>query len=403
VSPGPTISTSADDEEILRRFAQHLGEKFPNWSLASVICYENDVRSFAAFLRAKGQPAKGLAHSSELDAGNYFTTLKTSKLKPDTIRRRATALRHFFQFLPQPTAQTSFSPKSFSAHKQHNNERLRALGKSGNAIHHSVYEFIRSWESASPHTIKAYTSDLLKFLLFLEGESNWQRIDGDRIRAFLAQLHHHSLSSKSVARALATVKSFFAWLKRRHRIEVNPTLGLSVFCANLVPDVPEHEVIRSALQQCLAVFPERARLIWELLHSCGITTSELVSIDLEHIDWYNTRILVRGKHRRERYVHLNEECLAALRTYLLVRASFTETGPDSPLVINLRGNRISSRSIGRIVKTVATASGLPSSVHPHTLRHAFRVHELAQGTNVHLVRHALGITGHSPASAWRVR
>ena len=413
MSPGPIISTSADDEEVLQQFAQYLAEKTPKLALASVICYEEDVRGFAAFLRARNIPAAiGLADSCEANADEYFATLQKSQLKRDTIRRRAGALRHFFEYLPQrpsgsTTAQTPLKPSIALSLGKTTGDRLFALRNSSNPIHRAVYEFLRDQcTSASPHTINAYTGDLLKFLVFLEGESELNQIDQERITGFVSQLQHHGLSNSSVARALGGMKSFCAWLKGKRRISINPTVGVSISRAQHRPLVPEHEEMRSALQaQCSCVFPERDRLIWELLYSCGITTCELVSIDIEHIDWLRKRILIRGKHRRERYAGLSDRCVSALRAYLPARAQLIEhsSGANSPLIINLRGDRISSRSIGRIVKALATASGLSSDVHPHTLRHAFRVHKLAQGANIHAVRHALGVTGHSPAAGWRFR
>jgi integrase/recombinase XerC len=413
VSPVPIISTTADDEEVLQGFAQYLAEKTSKLSLSSVICYEEDVRGFAAFLRARNLPAAvGLAQACDTDASEYFATLEKSQLKPDTIRRRASALRHFFEFLPRRTRVSSAAPtpskhsEGLSIGKTHRG-RLLALANSDDPIQRAVYDFLADYRiSASPHTIKAYTNDLLKFLLFLEAATELNQIDQERTNDFVYQLQHYGLSSNSVARALGTLKSFCAWLKRRRRIFVNPTVGVLISRAKQLPLVPEHEDMPPVTQiQCSPAFPERDRLIWQLLYSCGITTCELVSIDVGYIDWPRKRLLIRGKHRRERYAGLSERCLGALRAYLSARTQLEghSAGSNSPLIINLRGDRISTRSVARIIKAIAVANGLSSDVHPHTLRHAFRVHNLAQGTGIHAVRHALGVTGHSAVSEWRVR
>jgi integrase/recombinase XerC len=148
-----------------------------------------------------------------------------------------------------------------------------------------------------------------------------------------------------------------------------------------------------------AAWPERDRMIFELLYGCGIRNSELVGIDLPDIQWKNDAILVKGKGRKQRYVPLGDEAALAMHAYLPQREARLRTAgklalvADGPLVINLRarGNtRLTTRSVGRLVKRIALSRGLASDVHPHTLRHAFGTHMLEEGADLRAIQEMLG-------------
>jgi integrase/recombinase XerC len=131
----------------------------------------------------------------------------------------------------------------------------------------------------------------------------------------------------------------------------------------------------------------------ELLYGCGIRNSELVGINVGDIRWSNELILVRGKGRKERYVPLGDSASAAVRAYLPVRHKvLTETRrvKENALLINLRGSRLTTRSVARIVKQIAVANGLSPDVHPHTLRHAFGTHMLEEGADLRAIQEMLG-------------
>ena len=148
-----------------------------------------------------------------------------------------------------------------------------------------------------------------------------------------------------------------------------------------------------------AAWPERDRMIFELLYGCGIRNSELVGIDMPDIQWKNDAILVKGKGRKQRYVPLGDEAAIAMRAYLPLRearlraAGKTALIADGPLVTNLRMRgtaRLTTRSVGRIVKRIALSRGLASDVHPHTLRHAFGTHMLEEGADLRAIQEMLG-------------
>jgi integrase/recombinase XerC len=229
------------------------------------------------------------------------------------------------------------------------------------------------------------------------GPEELKSIDDRLIRAFLGQLYERGLGKASVARALSSIRSFIKWMGREHLVESNPALLVSApKLPKKLPRVPTMEEMNSVLDAKMpdeAAFAERDLLILELLYGCGIRNSELTGINLDDIHQRQGLILVRGKGKKERYVPLGDSAQIALRDYrprrAEVLAQHKHTG-ESALLINLRGSRLTTRSVGRIVKTIAVAGGLPREVHPHTLRHAFGTHMLEEGADLRAIQELLG-------------
>jgi integrase/recombinase XerC len=253
-----------------------------------------------------------------------------------------------------------------------------------------------SQRNASTHTIKAYRTDLAEFRSFV-GPEELKGIDHLLLRAFLSQLYERGLSKASVARALSSVRSFFKWMGRERMIDANPALLVSPpKLPKKLPRVPTMEEMNSVLDATMpqeAAFPERDRLILELLYGCGIRNSELTDIDQDDVHERQGLILVRGKGKKERIVPFGDSAQLALRDYRPRRASVLEQhkhSGESALLVNLRGSRLTTRSVGRIVKAIAVAGGLPQEVHPHTLRHAFGTHMLEEGADLRTIQELLG-------------
>jgi len=254
--------------------------------------------------------------------------------------------------------------------------------------------------NASAHTIKAYTGDLDNFATYI-GPCGWKKIDHIAIRGFLSHLYDQGLSKPSIARTLAAVRSLYRWLAQEGVVEQNPAKLVSTpRLPKKLPRVPTIEEMNFVLDGKMpevASFPERDRLLLELLYGCGIRNSELVGIDLDDISLSNQAILIRGKGKKERYVPFGGSALAALSAYLPWRqqllATFKKTTPAKgmpALLVNQRGGRLTTRSVGRIVKRIAVAKGLSPEVHPHTLRHAFGTHMLEEGADLRAIQELLG-------------
>jgi integrase/recombinase XerC len=249
--------------------------------------------------------------------------------------------------------------------------------------------------NASAHTIKAYAGDLDAFARYI-GSRNWKTIDHIVIRGFLSHLYDQGLGKTSVARALAAVRSLYRWLAQEGVVEQNPAKLVSTpRLAKKLPRVPTIEEMNSVLDAKMpevASFPERDRLMLELLYGCGIRNSELVGINLDDIRLSAEAILIRGKGKKERYVPFGSAARAALATYLPWRLQLLATlkRTSAALLVNQRGGRLTTRSVGRIVKRVAVAKGLSPDVHPHTLRHAFGTHMLEEGADLRAIQELLG-------------
>jgi integrase/recombinase XerC len=228
------------------------------------------------------------------------------------------------------------------------------------------------------------------------GPRDWKNIDHVAIRGFLSHLYEKGLSKTSVARALAAVRSLYRWLAQEGVVEQNPAKLVSTpKIPKKLPRVPTIEEVNTVLDSGMpeiAAFPERDRLLLELLYGCGIRNSELVGINLEDVRASAEAILIRGKGKKERYVPFVGTAASALAQYLPARQKrLVECGKSTPaLLINQRGGRITTRSVGRIVKKIAVAKGLSPDVHPHTLRHAFGTHMLEEGADLRAIQELLG-------------
>jgi integrase/recombinase XerC len=274
-----------------------------------------------------------------------------------------------------------------------------AKGRVNPQIEKGIKQFLdtlRSERNASAHTLRAYKNELYRFAEYLGPEVQWKDIDHVFIRGFLSHLHTLGLSKVSVARALASLRSLYKWLAREGIVQQNPAkLVATPRLPKKLPRVPTMEEINGLLNSEMpesATFAERDRAIFELLYGCGLRNSELVGIDLDDIEEANGVILVRGKGKKQRYVPLDGAAAEALQGYRPARQKLLhEMGKTTRrLFINQRGGPLTTRSVGRIVKQIAVAKGLPPDIHPHTLRHAFGTHMLTEGADLRAIQELLG-------------
>jgi integrase/recombinase XerC len=279
-----------------------------------------------------------------------------------------------------------------------------------------VAEYLRvltNERGASAHTLRAYQRELHNFAAWVAehyGEDqSVERIEHTHIRAYMGTLYDRGLSKASVARALAAIRSWFKWLARTGRLEQNAaSLVATPKLPRHLPRVPSIEQMNRVVDsvgESDASWPARDIAILELLYGCGIRNAELTGLNLDDIQWANEVILIRGKGQKQRYVPLGDAAALALRAYLPQRAARLAAGggntgfttPALFLNLQLRGlnkaggeARLTTRSVGRIVKRIAVSRGLSADVHPHTLRHAFGTHLLEEGADLRAIQELLG-------------
>lgn len=264
--------------------------------------------------------------------------------------------------------------------------------------------------AASAHTLRAYQRELHDFTAWMVevrgAEAQAAAIEHTDIRAYLGTLYERGLSKASAARALAAIRSWFKWLARTGHVEQNAAaLVATPKLPKHLPRVPSIEQMNRVVDSVsddAASWPARDRAILELLYGCGIRNAELTGLNLNDIHWANDAILVQGKGQKQRYVPLGDAAAAALRAYLTERAAHLAAAHHDDaqalfLNLQLRGlekaggeARLTTRSVGRIVKRIAIRRGLSSDVHPHTLRHAFGTHLLAEGADLRAIQELLG-------------
>src|ERR1700680_4804880 len=188
----------------------------------------------------------------------------------------------------------------------------------------AVGNFLQSLKqrNASIHTIKAYSGDLEVFAAYA-GSRGWKQIDHVTIRGFLSRLYERGPDKASVARSLAAVRSLYRWLAQEGVVEHNPAALVSTpKLPKKLPRVPTIEEMNGVLDGKMpevAAFPERDRIMFELLYGCGIRNSELIGITLDDIRFSSEAILIRGKGKKERYVPFGDSVKTALASYLPVR------------------------------------------------------------------------------------
>ena len=250
---------------------------------------------------------------------------------------------------------------------------------------------------ASPHTVAAYAADLRQFLEFLSppemAPPEPPAVDLLMLREWLAALYRMKLAAVSIRRKLAAVRGLFRFLLREGVVRVNiGRLVRTPKAPQKLPEVMTPEQVNTLIDGVAAdklerPFPVRDRAIFELLYGCGVRVSELAGLNLEDVDRTERWLRVRGKGRKERQVPLPGQAAGALERYLAQRPVARE---DPAIFLNHRGRRLTARGIRGIVKLYATLLIGDPSIHPHSFRHAYATHLLADGADLRAIQELLG-------------
>lgn len=270
----------------------------------------------------------------------------------------------------------------------------------------SFIDYLRSQKGYSDHTVKNYQVDLEHFLSFLsskqestgekETSPDLESIDFQVIREYLGRLYGR-YKRTTIARRVSAIRSFFHYLERRGLVQRNPAADIS--SPKQGRYIPTHLPVDEMFR--LLEGPDRAKplglrdlAILEVLYSCGIRVSELSGLNLSSVDLDQRLVKVLGKGNKERIVPIGRKALRAIQDYieatLPLRKKAQGEFQDAPLFINFRGGRLTTRSIGRIVKKYASQCGLMTEITPHSLRHTFATHLLDGGADLRSVQELLG-------------
>jgi integrase/recombinase XerC len=279
----------------------------------------------------------------------------------------------------------------------------------------------------SPYTSRCYGLDLRQFTEFLVEETGIEinmaaetgvssaceaggdvgegtlsaiilKADVERIRSFLSWMSDRDYSSATMARKIATLRSFHKWLEKRGFIETNPMLAIRTpKQSKRLPKAITVEQVEQLLSapDDQTLLGARDRAILETLYSTGIRVSEVVGINRDDLDDAGEAVLIRGKGRRERLVPLGSHALAALRHYVALHnselaAAGMTISTEQALFVNKHGGRLSSRSVRRKVTKYLEQVGLDPDISPHTIRHSFATHLLDNGADLRSVQELLG-------------
>ena len=262
----------------------------------------------------------------------------------------------------------------------------------------------------SPNTRTAYTRDLREFstwLAQLHGEQgwDWNELSRTSIRGYMAHLTRRGLAKRSIARQLSAVRSFYRWMHRDERVDVNPARAVgSPRLPRTLPAYLDRQQAETLLQhaatraQSLEFTDVRNLAMLELFYSSGLRLSELCGVDLQDLDLVSQQVKVRGKGRKERIVPLGDHAQRALRNYLVKRdALMQQLGgvkagrlARGAVFLSERGTRISARAVQHAMVTLLDAVGEGADLSTHSLRHTFATHLVDAGADLRAVQELLG-------------
>ncbi len=221
-------------------------------------------------------------------------------------------------------------------------------------------------------------------------------VQTDSVRRYLIFLNEHQYSKSTVARKLATLRSFYKFLVKRGQLSSNPVTAVRTPKQDKkLPQFLEYEQVKRLLETPPTNnwLGARDRAILETLYSTGIRVSELVGLNLDDIDFLGEVIHVRGKGKKERITPIGSSALQVIQHYMEFRNKRAQSNDNfdaKVLFVNKHGGRLSTRSVRRKMDKYLKMAGLDPSISPHTLRHSFATHMLNNGADLRSVQELLG-------------
>jgi integrase/recombinase XerC len=255
--------------------------------------------------------------------------------------------------------------------------------------------YLKHERNASRHTISSYEGDLTQLADYLEARGvTWKRADNVNLRGFLASLYEKKQKKSTIGRKLAAMRSFFDFCVKKKWIDENPAKVLATPRQEKnVPSFLSEEEAAHLLDLPESREPRdlRDRAILELLYASGIRVSELVAISLEDVHLDERLVRVRGKGKKERLIPFGRKAEESLRAYLRVWPILQgHKAEETAFFLNYRGERLTSRSVERIVRKYIRKTAINRRISPHSLRHSFASHLLGRGADLRAIQELLG-------------
>ena len=255
--------------------------------------------------------------------------------------------------------------------------------------------YLRLEKGLSPHTIEAYLDDLNKLIQFITNEGlHILRITYSDLQQFVAQLNDLGISSRSQARIISGIKSFYKFLQIEDYLRIDPTELLeSPKIGTKLPEVLSVDEINRILDAVDLSTPtgQRNRAMLEVLYSCGLRVSELIRLRYPDIYFEEEFIRIEGKGRKQRLVPISQAAIREISYYLDDRRQITvQKGSEDILFLNQRGDGLSRVMVFHIIKQLAEVAGIKKTISPHTFRHSFATHLLEGGANLRAIQLMLG-------------
>ncbi|GAP62657.1 integrase/recombinase XerD [Ardenticatena maritima] len=253
--------------------------------------------------------------------------------------------------------------------------------------------------SSSQNTRLAYQNDLTQFLDFLRQQDppprSWQEVTTEHVQAFVFFLREREYANSSVARKMAAVRRFFAFLKKRGDLAENPAKKVgSPRVEKKKPIVLTHDEVERLLAAAAGepgAKGLRDHAMLQVMYATGVRVSELVNLRLQDVDLSSCSVRVRSGRRRERVLPLSTAACEALRRYVEeARLALVASPDEQALFVNARGTKLTRQGVWLIIREYTEKAGLEKEVSPHTLRHTFAVHHMQDQTAPHDVGEALG-------------
>jgi integrase/recombinase XerC len=293
------------------------------------------------------------------------------------------------EFLSYLKLEKRFSPhtaKCYGADLEQFGDFL--VGRSDNGRHHDEHPSAGAYHGGAAMAVATHTNLKLD-QLFLSADIN-------SIRSYMAHLNEKQYSKSTIARKLATLRSFYKFLVRRNRLSSNPVMAVRTPKQDKrLPHFLEYEDVKRLLETPSMDnwLGARDRAIMETLYSTGVRVSELVALNMDDVDFLGEVIHIRGKGKKERIVPIGASALQVIQHYMEFRNKRAHSNPNFDsrvLFVNKHGRRLSTRSVRRKMDKYLRAAGLDISISPHTLRHSFATHMLNNGADLRSVQELLG-------------